>query len=120
MNGNQFPTPNGVSASQSNLLNGATGPNMVWGEAGRYAIVWNADPAVLNDGVQLVLQQVVGTTTSAYLTMNVPGRYDIVLPTGGGTFNFKATATGGGVGVGAVLVSNASMTKVDPMERTAY
>ncbi len=49
--------------------------------------------------------------------MNVPGRYDIVLPTGGGTFNWLATSTGGGGGVGNVVVKRASMTLIDPNQR---
>ena len=117
MAGNQFAPPNGVKASFSKILDGQTTANMVWGEAGRYAIVWNAQADALNAGVQLVLQQVVGSTTSAYLTMNVPGRYDIVLGLGGGTFNFLATAPGGAVGPGGHVVSDASMTQVDPMQR---
>ncbi len=63
--GDTFPAPNGVTASQANLLNGQTSPNFSFGEAGRYAITWNANEVALNDGVQLVLQQVVGSTTSA-------------------------------------------------------
>ena len=117
MAGNQFPIPNGVTASFSKLLNGVATPNFSFGEAGRYAVVWNAQPDALNAGVKLVLQQVVGSTTTALLTMTVPGRYDLVLGTGGGTFNFLGTATGGVVGEAGHVVSRASMTQVDPMQR---
>ena len=117
MTGNTFPAPNGVTASKSRIANGATTDNFTFLEAGRYAITWELEPEALDVGLTtLLLQQVVGTTTSTYMSMTKPGRYDIVLGTGGGTFNFTATVTD--PFARTVLVRRASMTLVDPLQRS--
>lgn len=100
---NTFPAPTGPTVAFHEVEPGTTA-NFTWGEKGRYTITLEAaspNGVVSNVGTVL-LQQVVAGVTSTLLTINQQGKYDVVLPLGGGTLNFNLTKQ----------VKNLRMTKV--------
>lgn len=82
-----YPAPIGPTASFTNVKAGTTTPNFSWGEGGLYTVSLElAETTIPGDSVSL--QSSVAGVNTAIDTMHRSGYFDIVLPPGGGTYNF--------------------------------